>query len=293
MFDRILFPSDGSHGAEIALDHVLDVAEGHGSTVHVLNVVDTTLGGATSITDAGVDALAAEGEEIVHSAAEEARGRRITVVTEVRQGEPYRTILNYADAEEVDLIVLPTRGRRGLERFILGSTTERVVRASTVPVLTMQPTMDGDFRYPYRDVLVPTDGSECAREALEIGVDIVHDEDATLHVMSVITTTSLGMDVRSDIMKTELEASAERILDEAAEYAETTGVDSLTRAVEYGPSIHKVILSYIDDRDIDLVVVGTHGRTGLGRYLIGSVADYLIRTATIPVLTVRQREQPS
>ncbi|RMB08368.1 universal stress protein family protein [Haloplanus aerogenes] len=65
------------------------------------------------------------------------------------------------------------------------------------------------------------------------------------------------------------------------------GIEPTSKAVEYGPSIHKVILTYIEEHDIDLVVVGTHGRTGFDRYVLGSVTDYLVRTSPIPVLTAR------
>lgn len=290
MFDEILFPTDGSDGAAAALDHVLELAERHESTVHVINVADTTRDSLTHISGEVVDALEERGEDIVQQAADRVRNRRLEVVTEILQGEPNQTIVEYADSREIDLIILPTHGRRGLKRYLLGSTTERVVRRSNVPVLTLRPAAAKDSQYPYEDVLVPTDGSAGAKEALSIGVDVTLAGEALLHLLSVITTTSLGVDVRSDIMKRELEASAEHILEEAAEFATDAGVESPRESVEYGASIHKVILSYIDDHDIDLVVVGTHGRTGLERYMIGSVTDYLIRTAPIPVLTVRRRE---
>jgi len=291
MYDQILFPTDGSEGADVALEHVLDVAERHGASVHVLNVADTKRDSVVQLQGEVIDALEEEGEDVVQRAAARATERRVDVVTEVLQGAPDETIVDYADSRDVDLIVLPTHGRRGLPRFLLGSVTERVLRRSPVPVLTMRPAEVGDVRYPYEDVLVPTDGSECARDALSVGADVALDEGADLHLLSVIATTSLGADVRTDVMRAELEASANRILEEAAESASAAGVDPVSTTVEYGPSIHEAILSYIEERNVDLVVVGTHGRTGLGRYLLGSVTDYLVRTSPVPVLTVRGGER--
>jgi len=290
MYDRILFPTAGSEASEVVLDHVLDLADAFESTVHVLNVADTTRDSVLTIQDEVVDVLEQEGERIVQQAASRATERRVEAVTEVRQGEPYSTIIDYATSRGMDLIVMPTKGRRGLERFLLGSTTERVVRRSDVPVLTIRPT-DGDrIRYPYGNVLVPTDGSSCASEALAAGVDLTVSEGATLHLLSAITLTSLGVDVRTDIHQAELEASAETILAEATEVAEDAGVDAVSTAIEYAPSIHQAILAYIDEHDIGLVAVGTHGRTGFNRYVLGSVTEYLIRTSPIPVLSVRPRE---
>lgn len=287
MFDRILFPTDGSDGAAAAFGHALDLAAHHDATVTLLNVVDTTHDTIPRIEEGTVDALEEEGRRIVDEAAAQARERGVDAVTEVTRGEPYREIVDYAEEGGIDLVVMPTHGRRGLERFLLGSTTERVVRRADAPVLTIRPDDDVDVTHPYRDVLVPTDGSDCANRALTIGVDVADAEDAALHLLSAIATTALGVDVRTDIQMEMLEESAHELLDDAESVAETAGVEVASKTVEYGPSIHQVILAYIEDHGADLVVVGTHGRTGFDRYVLGSVTEYLVRTSPIPVLTVR------
>lgn len=286
MYDAILFPTDGSDGAGIGLDHALDIAAGHGATLHVLNVADTTRDSVTRIRGEIVDTLEREGQRIVREAAERARERGVETVTEVVQGEPSETIVGYAEARGVDLVVVPTRGRSGLRRVLLGSTAERVVRRATVPVLTIRPDDDLRLTYPYRNVLVPTDGSDSAREALSVGVDVANADGATLHVLSVVDTASLGVDVRTDVQTEQLEAGANETVSRALEFAEESGVESVTGAVEAGASVHRTILSYVDEHDVDLVVVGSHGRTGLDRYLLGSVTQKLLRAAPVPVLVV-------
>ncbi|WP_135823799.1 universal stress protein [Halorussus ruber] len=291
MYEQLLFPTDGSDGASLALDHVLDIATSHDATVHVLNVADTTQDSLTQIQGEIIDVLEQEGEEIVQDAATRVQDRGVDVVTEVLQGEPYRTILNYADSHDIDLVVMPTHGRRGLERFLLGSTTERVVRRAETPVLTIRPDDETRITYPYRNVLVGTDGSDCADQALDVGVDVANADEAALHLLSVIALPSLGADVRLDLQMEALEEGAHTLLDDAAEVAADAGVEEVSTAVEHGPSIHQVILSYIEEHDIDIVVVGTQGRTGFDRYVLGSVSEYLVRTSPIPVLTVRASEQ--
>lgn len=290
MFDQILFPTDGGEGATVALDHVLDIATAHDSTVHLVNVVDTTRMSTTRIQGEVIDTLEEEGEQIVREAADRAEQQGVDTVTEIIQGEPYSTIVGYADSREIDLIAMPTHGRRGLERFLLGSTTERVVRRANTPVLTVQPDDEVEIEYPYQNVLVPTDGSDCANQALAMGVDVATTEGAALHLLSVIVITALGVDVRSDIKQTALEESANELMADAEEFAADAGVGSVSGTVEYGSSIHRAILSYVDDHDVDLVVVGTHGRTGFDRYVLGSVTEYLVRTSPVPVLTVREPE---
>ncbi|WP_126664301.1 universal stress protein [Haloterrigena salifodinae] len=287
-FDRLLFPTDGSQGAAAALEHVLDIAAEHGSTVHVLNVMDMVLYSPFQMEGAVVDALEREGERIVRDAADRATDRGIDAITEVRRGEPYREIIDYAADHDIDLTVVPTHGRRGLERFLLGSTTERVVRRADGPVLTIRPDAAAELAYPYRRVLAPTDGSDCARDALEVGVDVASATGAALHLLTVVDVVSVGVDVRSELKTAMLEEVADEILDEASSVAETNGVEPAAETVAYGPSVAEAIRSYVEEQDIDLVVVGTHGRTGFDRYVLGSVTESLVRTAPVPVLTVRE-----
>ncbi len=290
MFEDILFPTDGSDGAARAFEHALDVAAAHGATVHVLNVADTTRDSLVRIEGQIVDALVEEGEALVEEVAALADDRNVPTETAVLQGEPYRAIVDYADDRGIDLVVMPTHGRRGLSRLLLGSTTERVVRRSNVPVLTLRPDADVDHPYPYGRVLVPTDGSDCAAAALDLGAGLATTGGATLHVLSVLDIAQYGIDTRVDVQLDRLEAASEAAVDEATARAEAAGVDpeSLVGAVEVSSSIHRAIMSYVEDHDVDAVVVGTHGRTGFHRYMLGSVAEKLVRTAPVPVLTVRE-----
>lgn len=289
MFEKILFPTDGSDGADVALQHVLDLAAAHDATVYVLNVASTVYGRIVEIDGDTDDLLEQRGEEIVEKAASRARDRDIATVTAVTRGEPYQEIVDYANDRGVDLIVMPTHGRRGLGRFLLGSVTERVVRQADVPVLTLHPyAADSRVEHPYRNVLVPTDGSVCADHALGTGIEIAVDEGSGLHVLSVVETAALGADVRSELQIDSLESRARRIVDEAAESAADAGVDETTTAVQFASSIQKAISTYVEEHDIDLLVLGTHGRTGFDRYVLGSVSEKLVRTSRVPVLTVRE-----
>lgn len=287
MFDDLLFPTDGSDGAESALEHALDLAAAHGATVHVLNVVDTAYDRFTHMDGEFRELLEEEGERVVDDAATRAGDRGVAVETAIAEGEPYEEIVEYANANGVDLVVMPTHGRSVLGRFLLGSVTERVVRRADVPVLTLRPDEAGRIDYPYRNVLAPVDGSSCGEYALGRGIDLAAAEGAELHVLSVVETAALGTDIRSEIQIDSLEDRARRLVDEAAETAAAAGIEATT-AVQFGSSIPKTIRSYVDDHDIDVVVVGTHGRTGFDRYVLGSVTEQLVRTCPVPVLTMRE-----
>ncbi|QOS13055.1 UspA domain protein [Haloferax gibbonsii] len=139
MYDRILVPLDGSAPADEALDRAIDLAATADATVYALYVVDERVLHATQL-DAGglVRAYEEEGERIVSEAVEAADPVGVEVVTAVEHGSPHRAILRYAEEVDADLIVMGTHGRRGIERYLLGSVTERVLRMADVPVLTIR-----------------------------------------------------------------------------------------------------------------------------------------------------------
>jgi nucleotide-binding universal stress UspA family protein len=291
MYDRILFPTDGSDTAASVFEYALEVAAAHDATVHVLNVADTTRDSVTQIRGQVVDVLEREGERVVDEAASRARDRNVDVVTEVLQGEPHSTVVDYADAVDVDLVVMPTHGRSGLERFLLGSVTERVVNTAPVPVLTVTPdAADGStFTYPCEDVLVPTDGSPGGTLALEAGIDFAVAAGAALHLLHVVETASLGIDAGSLVASEDLEDRASDVLEAASETAGESPVETVTTSVARGRP-YREILSYVEDTDVDVVVLGTHGETDFSRYVLGGVSAKLIRTSPVPVLLVHGEE---
>lgn len=137
MYDDILFPTDGSESAEGAFEHVLSLAERYDARIHVLYVVNTNYSdvGATGRTT--ITSLRERGESVVEEAKRRATAEGIDVVTRIEEGDPYREVLEYA-AESADLIVMGTRGRSGIDRYLLGSVTEKVVRTADVPVFTVR-----------------------------------------------------------------------------------------------------------------------------------------------------------
>jgi nucleotide-binding universal stress UspA family protein len=139
MYDHVLLPTDGSDAAADAANEAFAVATNNNATLHVLFVVDETAGPLNVRGgDERFEQAEAEGEEAVAEVAEQAKQAGVDTVTEVvRQGTPYEEILDYAE-ENCDLIVMGTHGRSGLDRHLLGSVTEKVVRRSGPSVLTVR-----------------------------------------------------------------------------------------------------------------------------------------------------------
>ncbi|MDS0261413.1 universal stress protein [Haloarcula sp. S1CR25-12] len=164
MYETILFPTDGSDAADTALAHAVDHARQYGATLHVLFVAQDDFGpsglvqqdhegversemvgedhetqssGMTNEDPERLGAVAERGEAIVSEVAESV-GDNVAVETAVRRGTPYERILDYADEEGADMVVMGTHGRTGVDRYLLGSVTEKIVRTADAPVLTVR-----------------------------------------------------------------------------------------------------------------------------------------------------------
>jgi nucleotide-binding universal stress UspA family protein len=139
MYDTILVPTDGSSAVVEAVERAVDLAERYDATVHALYVVDSSAYGTLDTgTSVVIDALEDEGETAVTYVADQAEAAGVPAETAVLSGTPHRTIMNYVDDHDVDLVVMGTHGRRGFDRFLLGSVTEKVVRTAPVPVMTVR-----------------------------------------------------------------------------------------------------------------------------------------------------------
>ncbi len=143
MYERILLPTDGSEGNNRAVRQAIDLAAETGAELHVLFVVEE-MPYAPEMMDDRVEARLREiGEEAIEEIRRQADDAGVELRTGIEEGVPHRSILEYTDAEGIDLVVMGTHGRSGLDRYLLGSVTERVVRGAKVPVLTVRMSDDG------------------------------------------------------------------------------------------------------------------------------------------------------
>jgi len=135
----------------------------------------------------------------------------------------------------------------------------------------------------YDQFLLPTDGSGGTDRAIDHALELAGTYDATLHVLSVLddaSLTSVSEDASSEV-RADREAAVESIADRARD----AGIDVVTSIREGAP--HREILAYAAESEIDAIVMGTHGRSGVGRVLLGSVTERVVRDAPVPVVTVR------
>jgi nucleotide-binding universal stress UspA family protein len=139
----------------------------------------------------------------------------------------------------------------------------------------------------YEHVLVPTDGSDPAAAAVEHAIDVAETYGATLHALYVgrIGDAPPGL-IDEEVAEDPGGKMGSAALDLVGGPAEAAGVEYVERYVPEGP-VADAILAYIEDNDVDLVVMGTHGRSGIDRFIVGSVAEQVVRESPVPVMTVR------
>ena len=231
---------------------------------------------------------------------------RFKGTTEIALGPPARAIDDYAKTLGADLIVMGTHGHGGMRHLLLGSVAERVVRTAPCPVLTVRDHQP----HGIRRILVPTDFSATADEALEYARLLAARFGASLQLLHVLddpfVTEGLAAEAyiteaptfRTAMLRDAQNRLGHRVVPvrEASEVEGRPGIAAIDSEVLFGHGA-RTIAEYAADRAVDLIVMGTHGRSGVAHLLLGSVAERLVRTAPCPVLSVKSvvppRERPA
>ncbi len=291
MFTTILVPTDGSAGADASIGHALELGQTYEATMHALYVVDTSAEPMELAADERDELYAPSeraGREATIRITDQAEAHDLQAARAVREGVPHRTILEYADEQAVDMIVMGTHGRTGADRVRLGSTTERVLALADVPVLSVRlPDDGGDAPAaggPYDRIVIPTDGSDAAERAAENALEIAEKYDADVHAVYVVDTTTYNLEDSPRSIVGLLKEGGQNATEAVAEMARDRDLDATTEVRRGVPA--EELLEYVSSVDVDLIAMGTRGRAvGSGR-LLGSTTARVVRRSPVPVLTV-------
>jgi nucleotide-binding universal stress UspA family protein len=223
---------------------------------------------------------------------DEARRSGVTVESELDIGSASEVVIAAAERHRADLIVSGTRGRTGWKRLALGSTAARLIRKARCPVLTVNPT-DTGFPRPVRTILVPTDFSEDAALATETAIRLFAAPGADrrvilLHAYHVpIEATYLPGPVLMDAISA-ADARVQHAIGAVAERLRAPGIGVDVVTCEGDPP--GKIVEQARCMSVDVIAMGTHGRSGLDRLFLGSTAERVVVSAGCPVLTVRRAD---
>ena len=289
-FDTLLIPTDGSDSAEAAARRGFDLAAQCNASVHLLSVADSSIaagagysGDSPSIRTRLRELSSDRATALRDSAAEQG----IDATAAIREGIPAKEIITYATDHDIDAIVIGTSGRGNVGRAVVGSVADKVLRTASVPVVTIN--RKATTAESIDSILIPTDGSEIAAEAARVGFDFAEELAATVHLLSVIETDRptwlSALTDRDDTTDRTLDDGTSDALDALAVEAQKRGFDVETAVTDGTPA--EEITDYVESEAIDLIAMGTTGRGGFDRLLLGSVTDEVVRTASVPVLTTR------
>lgn len=300
---RVLVPTDFSDRAERALPHALWLAEEFGAELHMLHAVVLHGGdpagpgrGFPDLDDAYDRLRDWAAERLKETSADLDRSDVRVVRAQERGIAAAPTIVEYANDNDVDVVVMATHGRRGVRRMLLGSVAEEVLRTAGCPVLTVRP--DGDGRPdgadtvggPPEKILVPVDFSEHSDLALASAGALARRFGAELDVLHVIAELGVPDPYFADAaeLRALTKAARDRVPEALAERVDRVLGEDVAAGthMEVGTP-PAAIAEFAREQGSDMIVVGSHGRTGVERVFLGSVAEGIVRRAPCPVLTVK------
>ena len=300
MFEKMLVPLDGSATAQGILPCVKTLARRFGSSITLFHAAEAPVEPRgrrqKEYAQETTNRTRSLAEEYLTGVAKVLRRQRFKVEMRVGLGGVASSITDFAEAEKMDLIAMSTHGRSGLRRSVLGSVADRVLRQAHQPVLLVRPTGDTPVEEKpcgLKALIVPLDGSRAAEGALPYAQEMAKTlklEVVLIQAISPETTvqfTPMGPDtlaIPTDILQ--------RIDLVASGYLAGVGKDLKREGIPvrwdvlHGTAARRIV-EFAKETPGSMVVMTTHGRSGLRRWVLGSVADEVVRGSGEPVLVVR------
>jgi nucleotide-binding universal stress UspA family protein len=270
---NILVSLDGSERAAAVLPHVRAFAATFQARVRLLGVVEHGVERGTQ-------------QQQLTAWAQRLQGWGIEAATQQRSGEPADVIVSTAEELQVDLLALTTRGRGGLQRLLLGSVADAILKRSTRPMLVVTPPSSGEHgaEIDLHRILLPLDGSSLAERALPLAALVASRFRAELNLVRVRGYGSVWP--QGSVLEHEESAEQELALEaqaylEQAQRGLPSGISSELVVLRGDP--RTALVEFVERDHSDLVVMTTRGQSGLRRLVIGSVADAVVRSG-VPTL---------
>jgi nucleotide-binding universal stress UspA family protein len=295
---KVLATTDFSASSQVGVRRAVALAKKLDAAIELVHVVEPVVrfaAGENILLALDDSAVIKQAEKDLAKLAQRQSKPDFAVKSTVKIGKPFHEIAKLARDRQADLIVIATRGRTGLKRVLLGSTAERVVRHAPCPVLTvpsqtLSERANGSSAFRLKKIVVPIDFSETSAQALPYAAALAGQFDAEIILLHVIEPllipAGLGY-MPSDIRDTDRnsEQIAKTNLHQVSE--EFFGESACARIMVRTGVSHREITTAAKDLGADLIVLTTHGYTGLKHVLLGSTAERVVRHADCPVMVVR------
>lgn len=286
MFEKMVLLLDTSELSENVIPYAVHLADKMWSELDVVSVTDGE-GYSERLVKAYLDRITGEIKE------PGIRKKRSVIL----HGKAADQILDYVDKNRIDIVAMASHGYSGIKRWFIGSTADKIVRGAKIPVLLVhckEKPVPLQKSAAFTHIMLPLDGSRAAEAAIPYAEAIIErfkvKKVSLLRVVSPLANRYAGppesyvVDYTNKVMQA-LEEDATNYLKQTARLFEEKGITVSTAMVIGSPTAE--ILKNIEYRGIDLVIMSTHGRTGLGRWILGSIADKILHSAEIPLLLIR------
>ncbi len=280
-YRKLLVAIDGSEAGMHALKESFRLATHEKCWITVTSVVPPFEGDLELIAMKNIEAaLRQPCEKALTEAALLAKSSGALIKTVCEEGEPYERIIDLAEAENCDLIVMGRTGHSHTGRKLIGSVTARVIGYSQHDVLVVP----NGATIGWERILIATDGSRYSDAATTKALEFAKAYGSSLGVVSVVDVPAEfyaeAPDAVDDLIK-----NARRFVDKVKQKAEGAGVKTSTYVRE--GEAYETMIGLVRDHKMDMMIMGSHGRTGIRRLLMGSVAEQVIGNAPCPVLVAR------
>jgi nucleotide-binding universal stress UspA family protein len=275
----ILVPTDFSPEAENAVQIAAHIALRSGAALHLLHVVDASMGGGFSamgqVQDYSMDnlfvmKLMEVNKARLHQVADQLQSDGVKSVDfAVQVGSIFNTITEQAEASGADLIVMGTKGASGLKEFLIGSNTERIVRLARIPVLSVK---NAPANFSIREIVFASDFEADQLQAVSRVKELQEVFGAQIHLVYVNVPNKFS--------------DSRTIRSRMQEFVNRYQLDNYQFTIYNDDSEEKGIIHFSEEVNADVIAVATHGRTGLSHLLTGSIAEDIVNHANRPVLTI-------
>jgi len=308
MYKKIVVPLDGSELAERALPYAEELAEKFSSEVVLLNVRRPSEDPAHPEHRAYLSEMLATTEQNIKKSPSLPPEEKVKVDSDIIGASgllthPAEEILDYAEANDIGLIIMTTHGRTGIKRWALGSTAEKVVRASKCPVLLVRANVDMPQSVRLDKILVPLDGSIHSEAVLSHIANIAPKLEARIYLLIVVEPTyhihpvydevayygGTGM-VETPYTEEEMKpikAAAEEYIESVSRKLAADDIET-SHKMKVGSAAEEIIKAG-KEMGVDMVAMSTHGRSGFDRWEHGSIADKVLHGGNKPLLFVRSK----
>ncbi len=298
MYKKILIPLDGSKVAETVLPYAREFADNLQSHVELFSVSEPILAGihdyVYSKHHISVDeAIKKQTEDYLNRTSTYFTGLPGTITTQVATGYPADQIIAEAKKEPSTLIAMSTHGRSGIGRWALGSVADKVLHSLGTPILLVrgQEEKPAQASAKFKNIVMPLDGSATAEESSAAVMNLAKAMNLSVTLIRVTPSTSSyyqfseypTIDIRN--LALEVDSDAQKYLDNMAKKLKTWGVSQVNTSLLHGGAADAIIDTAKKLPD-SLIVITTHGNSGVKRTLLGSVADRVVSQSEQPVLVV-------